>query len=429
MASRIDIHITENPKYDAAMTGIRNITNLVESQFGWTIDAQGGFASAHLNMKMSEVDAFQFMNTMVGRRIVFTHPEAPGASMICWEGLIYTVGVNDGKVNVSRSMQDVYNSVRVQYAERVQDGGGQTITGQTQYTAITTNTTSIAAYGTRENLYTSPSHASNVDATGLRDVILAEYANPRPVLTAAELGTNSMGDGLTVTVDCVGFMETLSKRLYVNASPHAYNQNIDVVLKALLTAVGEMVNSDQTNIAANSTRTEYDGFTGKVSAKTIIDALCAKGYSSPARRAYFGLYADRIPYYYQEPTSAEYIVRKYDGGERVINATTGAIVHPWLVRPGRIVRVPDLVPDEVTYSAALSDPRQFVIASVRFTAPNTLMMMPQSQFPGTVQKMAQLGGTPLGYVLGSSWVDNGLVSAAAYGKGGFSGGVYIPPRW
>jgi len=43
----IDIIITENPVYDTSMTFIENITAKVDGVFSWTIEAYGGFATAH----------------------------------------------------------------------------------------------------------------------------------------------------------------------------------------------------------------------------------------------------------------------------------------------------------------------------------------------------------------------------------------------
>jgi hypothetical protein len=50
----IDIIITENPHYDANMSFVENITAKVDGVFSWTIEAFGGFASAHFEMVVPE---------------------------------------------------------------------------------------------------------------------------------------------------------------------------------------------------------------------------------------------------------------------------------------------------------------------------------------------------------------------------------------
>ena len=66
--SRIDIILTENPHYDPSMAFIENITDKVDGVFSWTIEAFGGFATAHLEMIVSEVDAWTMINR-IGKRI------------------------------------------------------------------------------------------------------------------------------------------------------------------------------------------------------------------------------------------------------------------------------------------------------------------------------------------------------------------------
>jgi hypothetical protein len=63
----IDIIITENPHYDANMSFVENITAKVDGVFSWTIEAFGGFASAHFEMVVPEADAWEMLNRL-GKR-------------------------------------------------------------------------------------------------------------------------------------------------------------------------------------------------------------------------------------------------------------------------------------------------------------------------------------------------------------------------
>lgn len=392
MSHRIDIHLTENPKADPTMAGVRNITDLVDGAFSWNIDAQGGFATAQLTIKTDEVTAFKFLNDYLGKRIVFTNPLAPWASMICWEGIVYTVGIDDGKTTVSRSLENLYNSVKVQYALRA----GTTIVGTVTTTAATTNATSIAAYGTREVLWQVGAHASNDEAITLRNVILSEYGQPRANLTATRMGGAIRGGEIVLTLDCVGFVEQLGKRLPVHTYSGSYNTHISII-QTMLTAYGDMISTDYAAFTSTNTKTEFDGWEGKLPARTIIDALCAKGSNAQDYPTWFGVLEDRKAYYIETPTTPAYIIRKYDSGEKIIDATTGTVVPPWLVRPAKVVKVADLLPDELTYSTALGDPRQFMIGGVRFIAPNKVALTPATSFLGSSRMLAGLGSTVLGY--------------------------------
>lgn len=394
MSNRIDIAITNNPKEDATMAGIANITDLVDGQFSWNIDAQGGFTTAQLRMMTDEVTAFQFLNDYIGKRIVFTNQLAPWASTIVWEGQIYTVGVDDGKTTVSRSMENVYNSVRVQYAGR----DGTALKGDIRTTAAVTNTSSIAAYGTRQVLWQVGAHASNGEADNLRNIILNEYALPKANMTASRFGGGVRGADIVVSIDCIGFVEQLTKRLPEKTNPPgAPFVTHDNIIKWILTNYSDFISTDYSSIASN-TSSEWDGFKGKLTARAIIDALCAKGFGGGSGyAAYFGVKEDRKAYYFDTPTTVGYIVRKYDSGENIVDATTGEIVPPWLVRPGKIVKVADLLPDSINYGSLFGDPRNMFIAGVRFLAPNRVQLMPGTYFPGSTRIAALLGSTVLGY--------------------------------
>lgn len=391
MSQRIDVFITNNPREDATMAGIANITHLVEGSFSWNINAQGGFTSAQVTLNTDETTAFQFLNDYLGKRIVFTNPMAPWASMICWEGQIFTIAVDDGKTNVSRSLENVYNSVKVQYAGR----DGTTIVGDIRTTSAATNATSISTYGTREVLWQVGAHASNGEAANLANTILTEYAIPRATLTATKLGGGVQSNRIAVTMDCVGFIEGLGKRLPIKSYSGTFSTH-DVIIKYILTNYSDMISSDYSRISA-STYAEFDGWKGKVSGRLIIDALCAKGGLGSGLAAYFGVEEDRLAYFRDTPTTVAYLARKYDSGETIIDATTGEVVPPWLVRPGKVLRVPDLVPDALTYSSLFGDPRNIFISSVRFIAPNRVALTPGGAFPGSTKLSAILGSTILGY--------------------------------
>lgn len=399
MSQRIDIIVTNNPKEDATMAGIANITDMVDGAFSWTISAQGGFISAQLTLKTDEVTAFQVLNDYVGKRIIFTNPLAPWASMICWEGQIFTVAVDDGKTNVSRSMENVYNSVRVQYAGRnVNSDGSQVIKGDIRTTAAATNASSIATYGTREVLWQVGAHANNSEATTLRDIIAKEYNTPKANLTATRFGGGVQRNDISVTIDCVGFVEQLGKRLPTKTTSNDF-RNYKTNITWILTNYSDFISTNYANVGPGA-GSEYDRWLGKVTARVIIDALCAKGGfggSGSGYASYFGVAEDRLAYWKDTPTTVKYLARKYDSGESIVDATTGEVVAPWLVRPCNILRVPDLLPDEATYSATLGDPRNIFIQSVRFIAPNRVVLSPGGAFPGSSRFSAVLGSTALGY--------------------------------
>lgn len=395
---RIDINLTQPPNIDSAMAGVANWTDRVEPGFSWTMDAQGGYTSATFSLVMTEADAWNAMNSYLGKRVVFTNPLAPYASMMCWEGRILTLSIDDGRTQMSRSLEGLVNAVQVSYAYR--DPSNNRI-GDVRRTTQITNAASVALYGKRELMYTVGAHASPAEAAGYAAALLAEYSTPRAVYGGTRLGAGVPSRRVVLKVDCVGMVEALAKRVYVNATGNGFTAYLDhaVIIKTMLTSVGGgFIATDHSGIGAAGFN-EYPLFNGEHqwTARGIIDAMSAKGWNTPGtrQRAYFAVFQDRLPFYYQPAATPDYVVRKWDGGERLVEAGSGAVVMPWLVRPGKVLSMPDLLPDESTYATG-TNPREFVIGQVRFMQPNSISLVPADAWPGQ-STGAILGNTILGY--------------------------------
>ena len=370
MSSRIDIIITENVVVDATQTVVRSITDIVTA-FNYTMRAYGGFATAQVMITCDEVTAYQMLNDHIGRRIVFQNPLSPDSDWEVWEGMIYTVTVDDGNTSTSRSLQDVFNSVRVQYSS-IDTTVTPPILGIQALTAASADTTSSGKYGVRQ-LVRNTGGSTSVLATALAAQILKDYKNPRATSAGATLGVTSPGV-LAVRIECIGFMEQLNHRYYSNAATSSVT--LDTIIKAVLTSVSQFANTDQTNILANTyTRGQYQA-DATIDARTYIDLLCSLGDGATARRVFYGFYEQRKFYTTVESTTADYYIKKRDSGYRCYDAVNGGEVMPWLIRPGKIASMIDLLPDGVTYSTTLDDVRQFVIGEVSFTAPFTARITP-----------------------------------------------------
>lgn len=416
--SRIDITITENPAYDASMTLVENITDKVDGVFGWTIEAFGGFATAHLEMVLSEADAWEMVNR-VGKRIVFTHPEAPDSSLICWEGMIQTVTVDDGGASISRSLDNCYNEIRVNFTGMDTNtnppspyGGGSGYMG----TDSGRDETSIATYGRRYLLYQAGTiyarYRSGLIARGntMRDQFLLQFANPRAVSNTIRRGGGSSASSIRVTVECVGFAYEFA------SSFHSETSNATATVSSILSAIIsntnygywpngspplpagfpstwalDMISTDTTGITANTLTTTRYNFSDKTT-RTYLDELTRLGDGATGRRVFWGVYEGRKFTTTVEPATVGYTTQRSDPGETIYDATTGAEVRPWLVRPGNIISIPDLLPDEVVYSSVLTNARTMVIGTVEFTAPNIVVLSPTAADPSGMWGTARLSG-------------------------------------
>ena len=409
----IDIIITENPARSTAnptgreMTFIENITAKVDGVFSWTIEAFGGFATAHFEMVVPEADAYEMINRL-GKRVAFLSPDAPDKSLVCWEGMIHSVNVDDGGATISRSLENCYNTVRVNYTG-VDDSQVPPVTGGYEGTDATTDATSEAAYGRRSLLYqagtvTGGSYGlRRLAGNKIRDLFLAQFANARAGSTTMRRGGGSSVSSLRVSVDCVGFVHELA--LNFHGEVGVLPVTIDSILQAIVTNTnygtaadwapygGEgnrawyqstwtlpFVSSDVSKITPNTIEVTQYNFYDKT-ARTYIDELMRYGDGATGRRTFYGYYEDRVLHTTVESDVYQYKTRRNDPSEAIYDATTGAVVPPWLIRPARVIGVPDLLPDETVLTNVLNTAKAFVIGTVEFTAPATVVLTPISPDP------------------------------------------------
>lgn len=390
----IDIIITENPVYDASMTFIENITAKVDGVFSWTIEAYGGFATAHFEMVIPEADAWEMLNR-IGKRVAFLSPDAPDKSLICWEGMISSVNVDDGGTSIARSMDNCYNRVRVNFT-RINATTSE-VEGQ-DGTDDHNDLDSQALYGKRSLRYVT-GNTTRVLADSLAEIFLSQYANPRATATTLRRGGGASATSTRVSVDCVGFSQELATHFHEETS--ISTATIDSVLSAIVTGTGygnsgtyqrlDFVDrTDTTHIAANTTTVTRYNLTEKTT-RTYIDELMRYGDGATGRRTFYGYYENRKFYYTVEGSTYDYITLRNDPSEAITDRVTGAIVPPWLVRPGKIIGVPDLLPEETSVDPYFENPRAFCIGTVEFTAPATVVLTPVPPDP------SGLWGTVVGY--------------------------------
>ena len=384
----LDFLITNNRVVDANQTVLENITHFIDANNPpvLTSTAQGGYATAQLTLTMREVDAYRLLDKRLGCRLVVTSPLANNPDMIAWEGMIYTVSIDNGKNAVSRTLSNLYNQVRVSYSTISFDASGNPVFGAQVKTADANYTANQTIFGIRE-LMSAQGGMTAAGAAQLRDVLLNQYKLALAQQTGAQRGGGGSVSDTQVTLDCVGWWETLDKRFYTQTAVTA-NGNVDVPLKACLTGVGQFVNSDQSNIVANTFQTtRYSD--ANLTAQGYLNKLCALGGPGGVRY-YLQLLEQGKPYYFEEPTTPAYYTPKLDPRENVYDALTGQVVPPWLVLPGKLCATPDLLPDALSYTGAYSNVRNFLIGETQYTAPNLLTLVPLERDP------SQLNLTRLG---------------------------------
>lgn len=368
MSRRIDWEITENVVVSASLTSVANITDLV-TDFGWTITAQGGFATATLAILCDEVTAYRFLNDHIGRRIVAKNPFATNNEWIVWEGQIFTVTVDDGDSSSSRTMHDCFNRVSVLYSTI--PAGSPQVLGFQAITPVADDTTSQSLYGIRE-LKRAIGGSVSSEAAALRDLSLLRYKNPKSASAGAGVGVVAPAQ-VRITVGCVGYYETLRQRFYSTTATGA--ATLDTIIKAVLTSVGQHISTDTQFMSGNTyARGQYQ--VGTLTAADYIDALTGLGDGATSQPCWFGIYAQRVPVYFAQSLTVEYYIRKRGDGYRCFDAKTGVEILPWLLRPGKVAQLVDLIPNAVNYTSSLDDISTFVVGEVIFTAPYSATLIP-----------------------------------------------------
>jgi hypothetical protein len=389
MNYRIDAYLTENRVKDASQTFIMSLSNYVTG-LSFTTSIQGGYMTAVIDLVMKDAAAWDLLLVKgLGTRLVLVNPHATNTDMIAWEGTVYTITIDDGKNLVNRSLANEYNQVRVTYSIITFDGGGLPIFGAQATTADAASTGHQAIYGIRELNYIAGSLTA-ADATALRDTLLLEYKKPLATPQSARRGGGGDPSDIRVTLECAGIWETLDKRFYGHVSTGGTTY-MNLLLGAALTSVAQFANSDQSNLTSNTmVHTQYS--TTMVTAQAYINGICALGGPNN-RRFYFQFLDHGIPYYFEEPTTVAYRARRLDPSEAIYDAVTGAVVPPWLVLPGRIIRIDDLMPDAASYTTTLDDPRAFLIGDVNFTAPALVELIPAVKDPSQLS-LARFASSP-----------------------------------
>ena len=379
MNTRLDVLLTNNVVADVNKTFLQNITDFISGSYELHWSAMGGMTTASFTLAMPLASAYKLMTNRLGARLMVVSPQAQIGNIV-WEGLVYDVQIDDGAVSTGRTLANLYNRVRVVYSPVTYSGttpvnGTQTATADADYAANQT------AYGIRELTYITGG-IETTNATQLRDTLLSQYKLANSLVSSVR---TTVPGTATVTLTAVGIWETLSRRFYTQTAIAA-KANCDVVLKALLTSVGQFVSSDQSLVTANTF--QYGQYAdGNITAQRFIELLCAAGGTNN-RRYYCGFNENGRCEYFEEPITPAYRLHRLDGQQRVYD-TTGRAMYPWLVRPGRMIQVDDLMP-EASPPAGIANPRTFIVGEVRYIHPDGLEITPQVVDPSQTD-LSRLG--------------------------------------
>ncbi|MBK8990166.1 MAG: hypothetical protein IPM39_29565 [Chloroflexi bacterium] len=267
-----------------------------------------------------------------------------------FSGLVYTMRLSYNGVVLTKSLDDMANSVRVSY--KTDSAAAEAIT-----TAVT-NPASIARYGTKEHLEKLGSiYISPTTAGYYADNLLAALSQIRAAMEEARLsGASQPG---TLQVEVRGYVHTLNWRTITNAS------TTTVAASAAITAAlasAEFVSAGA--IATNAATISEEA--ASVPLWERIKAITKCGSST--QRYLAGCYAGTsLDYQPADETTIAYEQEMRTRRRLTYLPGSGEIVPAPLVRPGRVVFVRDLMSGRPISPSLLDDPRAQFVEMVEYS--------------------------------------------------------------
>lgn len=361
--------IYSDPVWKSPRQGYIDRLNEQISSYTDTVDLTYGYNSASFTIPVSAMEVEDWFRNGLGRNIEVFSPSLN----LRWEGFVDEVTISVGQLSVTRGkFMDIVNRVKVRYSDY--------ITNISATTANANNTSSQAIYGIRTNVL-STGKVSSTNATGIRDVYLAENCTPH---TGYSVGA---GGDLSVTVNCLGYAHLLNY-IYSNTATTTYTLR-EKIIDVLVGEPNSIFSTDYINLAANTlsvSKTEIDDRTGL----DIIKSLVAMGPTSGTARMLFGIYGGRAARYWEAPTALEYQMKAMSNDVDV-STITGGYIEPWDITPGKWLELTDFLPglsqDNVTMR---NNPRLVFLESVTFSTPYQVTFL-GGKVDTLPQKLAKLG--------------------------------------
>jgi hypothetical protein len=279
-----------------------------------------------------------------------THFEEVWGGVTTFMGLVWSMRLSYHGVVITRSLDTMFNDVRVRY--KTSSAGAETTT------SAATNATSIARYGTKQLLEElTGTYITATTAGYFRDNLLAKFAYPRAKQQEARLAGDAQRG--TLQVEVRGYVHTLNNRLYNSTS--TANIDADDEIKNVL---GSADFVSQGSITANTAQVteEADYQPGWERIQKIA------GLGSNGARWLAGCYQGRTLDYYQADESTIAYEQELRTQRRLTFLPgSGEIIPPPLVGPGGVVFIRDVMGGRPQESTLLDDIRAMFVDMVEYS--------------------------------------------------------------
>jgi hypothetical protein len=346
------------------------------------IEAWGGFTEASFSIAATTDTIEDWLLNGLGRDVTVYNP---GGSVV-WEGFVNTVKASTGGYAISRGpLLDVVNEVLIKYT-RLDTSTFPNLNNEMAFLPGWASGGTETLYGILAKIFTIGS-ATDAMAAQMLNRVKLEYRHPPTSKQWA-----SGGGGVALAVDCVGYISRLDYP-YPNSLVFPYTagtENINVKLGRVLDEdPNRLFSSVTAQLMTNAIQVTKATAFASQRGLDMIKGMVAVG-DSAYNRCLFGVYENRIPYYYQAPTAIEYRHRLEDT-RQVYRTVTGIEVDPWDMRPGKWLLFEDFLATQPVTAALDEDPRAMFIESVSYNADGGLQLTGGREETPSTRLIAQMG--------------------------------------
>ncbi len=231
----------------------------------WSASDRGGMKQASISASGS-AESLAYLLSRLGDRVEIYNDMGDAV----WWGTLWDLEITLGNVNVSMSLDDVYNRVAVIHPFRQEDGSEKSVT-----TAWIDDPDSIERFGVKELLYGMPVAFSD-SAVIARDQILSRYAFPAPTISTQ----SNMDFGARLTA--MGNWYKLDSVYFRNLNGSVEHQGGGTVQN-----IGRYIKSTGIGFAAGTGQTGKTGAddmwdtNGEFGALTVGDTITISGANNP----------------------------------------------------------------------------------------------------------------------------------------------------
>ncbi|MHC4412292.1 MAG: hypothetical protein ACYSW6_04850 [Planctomycetota bacterium] len=313
------------------------IEDVTTSAIGWrrSIRAQGGYWQGEFSL----TGDIQYLARWFYQFLGFHFIER-SAGRNTWEGLIYEMDFTTTGVTRRRSLDMLYNNVKVRYIDT---------NNEIALTTAASDSDSISTYGQRDQIW--PIDGQDLTAAAaVRDSILQEYMYPYGRTVGTTIGEESES---SLIVRVCGYAFTANWR-YETAGDNT-DDNLSDWLSEIITTDCEFLNVGK--IESNTLQVRKETRV-EMRAWDVITKMLEMGNSDQPVRAYVD--NDRYFNYETIDTTPQYFKR---GDGLYGSAGSNLAINPWQVRPA-VVRDLTYPVSKVELGAWLDDARDWYISEV-----------------------------------------------------------------